>query len=142
MDVSITEAEQKLRWFLLPSEAKHLIVKVKKHKGPVCEDRLSLKQYLSCPETSVLPDDPNPVGTLSGKAVFPDKYLGQRPLTTRPTATKRGYWLKKATMIVPQRHDFKNDDVVDDPVDDNDDQADQDDHSTLKDFQLDHDDTV
>lgn len=85
--------DQKLRWFLLPTEAKSMMIKLRKFSGPICEDRLNIKQYASV-QVHEGDDDTatNPVGTLQGKAIFPKGSKRKRSAQF----VKRGYWLHKA----------------------------------------------
>ena len=63
-----TEEAQALRWFLLPMEAKIIMTKLIKSRGPVCSNRLDIKRF---PDT----DEVANVGTLDGDEPLTTKFV-------------------------------------------------------------------
>eukprot|EP00095_Tigriopus_kingsejongensis_P001738 maker-scaffold1074_size64407-snap-gene-0.16 protein:Tk01738 transcript:maker-scaffold1074_size64407-snap-gene-0.16-mRNA-1 annotation:"PREDICTED: uncharacterized protein LOC100161816" len=87
-----SEAAQRLRWFLLPSEAKTLLGVFRKF-GPPALDRLVFRQFKA--RTEVI--EVNPVGTLAGNVQVPEcNFFSSLDLDPkeRKKRFQRGCWLQ------------------------------------------------
>ena len=94
---ALSRQAQAKRWFLLPQEAKTLLCKVLKLKGPIVADRLKIRKYETHEKKTC---DVRGIGSLAGLdgvalESFPDvqKFVNEVKIT-------RGFWLNDvATMI-------------------------------------------
>ena len=94
---ALSREAQAKRWFLLPQEARTLLCKVLKLKGPIVADRLKIRKYETLEKKT---GDVRGIGSLAGLdgvalESFPDvlKFVNEVKIT-------RGFWLNDvATMI-------------------------------------------
>ena len=87
---ALSPEAQKVRWFLLPQEAKTLLCKVLKMRGPIVADRLNIRRYDNSSNEGYDTTSTLSIGTLGGATGFVSSFhdeFGDRDKKIR------GFWL-------------------------------------------------